>query len=492
MSTNTINMTILVSYLLELNVLFLSTILVVILASYIIKPLANIEVTSKYIKLLAPSSFIGSFFIHLMVSYSYLYSFKWGETFTDMYEVELDTNLVYLQGGALSLDLFSLVLITLAYIVGFISLTSISDKSFWSNTKHPLIFTFFIIVVILFVTCDHLFTFFLYYEFLLIPSFFIVYLSSSNMKGVQASMYFLVWTQAGSTLVLAVVIQLIQIEGIDYFNQLSSLGLYSSCIEKIKFILFIGFGFKIPIWPLYYWLTKTHVEATGAFSMYLSGFLVKTALFGLYKFLLYMSWSYTNVLFITIALTGVIMSSLQMWAQVDLKKVVALCTVQEMNLLLICFLFGQTPLVYFGIMFCFMHAILSTLMFFLVDLIQKRFSTRLTTELSGIIHICPNLGVSIVLMCLCFLALPFTLKFTCEFVLFSGILDLSFVLILVLMLATNWVAPISFCRAWYGVIFGSPNSKHYTAHDLDFKDIIVIGLCISLLTLPCTILLGIV
>jgi hypothetical protein len=47
--------------------------------------------------------------------------------------------------------------------------------------------------------------------------------------------------------VLAVVVQLMQIEGIDYFNQLSTVGLYSNCIEKIKFILFLGFGFKIPI-----------------------------------------------------------------------------------------------------------------------------------------------------------------------------------------------------------------------------------------------------
>jgi len=171
--------------------------------------------------------------------------------------------------------------------------------------------------------------------------------------------------------------------------------------------------------------------------MYLSGFLVKTALFGLYKFLTVMSWSATNNLFFVIAVIGVIISSLQMWAQVDLKKVVALCTVQEMNLLLICFLFGQTPLVYIGIFFCFMHAILSTLMFFLVDLIQKRFGTRLVTELSGIIHICPNLGIAIILMCLCFLALPFTLKFTCEFALFTGVMDMSSVIFILMSLATN-------------------------------------------------------
>ena len=108
-----------------------------------------------------------------------------------------------------------------------------------------------------------------------------------------------------------------------------------------------------------------------------------------------------------------------------------------MNLLLICFLFGQTPLVYFGILFCFMHAVLSTLMFFLVDLIQKRFGTRLLSELSGVIHICPNLGISIILMCLSFLALPFTLKFSCEFILFSGIADLSLMLLMIIVITTN-------------------------------------------------------
>lgn len=485
-------MTLLISYLLEFNLLYLSVVIIILLSSYVLKPSANLNLATKYLKLLAPSSFMGSFYIHLMVMYCYIYSFKWGETFLDSYEVEIDSSILYLQGGALSLDLFSLVLILLAYIVGFISLTSVSDKTFWTNTKHPIIFSFFIIVVTLFVTCDHLFTFFLYYEFLLLPSFFIVYLLSSNMKGVQASMYFLVWTQAGSTLVLAVVIQLIKIEGVSYFNQLTTLGLYSNSVEKIKFILFLGFGFKIPIWPLYYWLTKTHVEATGAFSMYLSGFLVKTALFGLYKFLLHMNWSHTNIIFITIAVTGVIMSSLQMWSQLDLKKVVALCTVQEMNLLLICFLFGQTPLVYFGILFCFMHAVLSTLMFFLVDLIQKRFGTRLLSELSGIIHVCPNLGVSIILMCLSFLALPFTLKFSCEFILFSGIADLSLMLLMIIVITTNWIAPISFCRSWYGILFGIPNKKYRKSLDLDIKDLIVVALCIALLTLPCTIMLGVV
>jgi len=162
-----------------------------------------------------------------------------------------------------------------------------------------------------------------------------------------------------------------------------------------------------------------------------------------------------------------------------------------MNLLLICFIFGQSPIVYFGILFCFMHAILSTLMFFLVDLVQKRFGTRLTTELSGIIHICPNLGLAIIFMCLCFLALPVTLKFTCEFALFAGIIDVSFIIFFIICSVTNWIAPIAFCKSWYGILFSTPNRKYGKVLDLDFKEISIVSTCLFLLTVPCTLSVGI-
>lgn len=479
-----INKVVLISYLVEINIVLIAFSVLTCLTGIALRQANGLENLNKPIRLVIPTSLIGSFYIHLIVVYLYIFNFKWGSTFGVNQEVELPLHLLNLQGGSISLDLFGLVMITLSYLVGFISLTSINDKTTWSGTKQPIIFNFFILVVLLFVTCDHLFTFFLYYEFLLLPSFLIVYFTSSNKKGIQASFYFLVWTQAGSTLVLAVVIYLMKINNINYFNQLLTLGNYTNYIEKLKLVLFLGFGFKIPIWPLYYWLTKTHVEATGAFSMYLSGFLVKTALYGLYKFLITLDWSSTNSIFFLIATLGVVISSLQMWSQVDLKKVVALCTVQEMNLLMICFMFGQSPLVYAGILFCFMHALLSTLMFFLVDLLQKRFGTRLSTELTGVIHICPNLGLTIISMCLCFLALPFTLKFSCEFMLFSGIADISTIILFLTCLITNWIAPIAFCKLWYSVLFGTPSKKYHKVMDMDFKEISISLVCIVMLVVP--------
>ena len=89
--------------------------------------------------------------------------------------------------------------------------------------------------------------FFLYYEFLLIPSFLIVYYSSSNQKGIQASIYFLIWTQSGSTIVLSLIVTFMKVGEINYFSDIKILSVENDLISNAKFLIFLGFGFKIPI-----------------------------------------------------------------------------------------------------------------------------------------------------------------------------------------------------------------------------------------------------
>jgi formate hydrogenlyase subunit 3/multisubunit Na+/H+ antiporter MnhD subunit len=80
-------------------------------------------------------------------------------------------------------------------------------------------------------------------------------------------------------------------------------------------------------------LTKTHVEAPAGFSMYLSGFLVKTALYGFFKYTTILGLGVNTTVFIVITSIGVVDASIKMFSQVDFKKLVAFCTIQEMNLI---------------------------------------------------------------------------------------------------------------------------------------------------------------
>lgn len=67
--------------------------------------------------------------------------------------------------------------------------------------------------------------------------------------------------------------------------------------------------------------------------MYLSGFLVKTALYGFYKYTSILGIGINTTLFVVIASIGIVDASIKMFSQVDLKKLVAFCTVQEMNMI---------------------------------------------------------------------------------------------------------------------------------------------------------------
>jgi NADH-quinone oxidoreductase subunit M len=77
-------------------------------------------------------------------------------------------------------------------------------------------------------------------------------------------------------------------------------------------MIFLGFGVKIPVFPFHYWLTKIHVEAPAGFSIFLSGFLVKAALYCFYFFNLIFNFKLGVQLVTAVAVFGVIEASIKM------------------------------------------------------------------------------------------------------------------------------------------------------------------------------------
>lgn len=107
----------------------------------------------------------------------------------------------------------------------------------------------------------------------------------------------------------------------------------------VSILLILGFGVKIPVWPCFSWLLKAHVEASVEFSILLSGLIVKLGIFGLAQFLPFFS---PEALLCLIALATIALFEVcvRFWGQRDLKRVVALTTVLEMNWLVICLALG--------------------------------------------------------------------------------------------------------------------------------------------------------
>jgi len=210
--------------------------------------------------------------------------------------------------------------------------------------------------------------------------------------------------------------------------------------------------------------------------MYLSGFLVKSAVYGFYKITQSIGGNINTTVFVTICVVGVIDASLKMWGQTDLKKLVAYGTIQEMNLIFLAFCWGDVNAVVGGVLFSIMHGALSALMFYLVDCLQRRFNSRSVCELSGVLQITPNLGIACLVMCVLYSGLPGTLKFTCEFYIFSGLFEVAPFVALLLFFVANVLGLIGFSKCWFDVIFGIHNKQQkVTTLDLNTKEIYLIG-----------------
>ena len=381
-----------------------------------------------------------------------------------------------------SIDFFGIILLFLGYFVGILSLLALDNRIFWKNIKYLFSLNLFVIIVYFYVFSTNLLLFFLFYELLMIPSFLIVYFVSPSRRAIQASLYFLIWTQIGSFLVLVVIAYLVSVVGGTDFLDIK---LYSFTYNEsfcLYLLLFLGFGFKVPLWPFHYWLTKTHVEAPAGFSMYLSGFLVKSAVYGFYKITTLLGNDLNTTLFSTICIVGVVDASLKMWGQTDLKKLVAYGTIQEMNLIFLTFCWGDTNAILGGVLFSATHGALSALMFYIVDCLQRRFNSRSVVEISGVLQITPMLGITIIVMCVLYAGLPGTLKFTCEFYIFCGLFELTPTLTIVLFFIANVLGLIGFSKCWFDVTFGmNLKNQKLAPLDLNIKELYIIYISIVFL-----------
>jgi len=103
------------------------------------------------------------------------------------------------------------------------------------------------LIISLFAIVNDLILLFLLYEAMMIPSFLFVYFISPYRRGIQASLYFLIWTQIGSLLVLSAISYIIYTIGGSSFSSLREFNFTGDEIWYLYLLIFLGFGFKVPI-----------------------------------------------------------------------------------------------------------------------------------------------------------------------------------------------------------------------------------------------------
>jgi NADH-quinone oxidoreductase subunit M len=225
------------------------------------------------------------------------------------------------------------------------------------------------------------------------------------------------------------------------------------------FIFTVGFGVKIPLAPFHMWLLKVHVESPTSFSIFLSGFLVKSALYCLFIFL-----SILNIKLISPTLCiwifySLIVGTLGLCLQTDIKKLIAWATIQEMTFMLVFIVFKNIILNHTCIIFIIFHGLMSTYMFYLVDILQRRFKTRVLNIIQGTNLFLPKISKYIWILILLFSGFPLTVKFFIEWNLITLMIQSKYLNLLYLIIFVNFLGSIFFCRIMFMILYGTPDLK---------------------------------
>src|SRR5215467_4321651 len=273
-----------------------------------------------------------------------------------------------------------------------------------------------------------LFLFYLFWEAMLIPLFFIIGIWGGERR-IYATLKFVLYTAFGSILMLAAVIYLVyslqQTTGAPSFAfedlYRVELPLATQTILLAAFAL--SFAIKVPIVPLHTWLPDAHVEAPTAGSVVLAGVLLKMGTYGFIKLAFPMFPDAARLLaplFGTLAVVSIIYGACLALVQTDIKKIIAYSSISHLGYVML----GLVSLDLLGIQGAVVqmvsHGLVAGGLFLMVGMIYERCHTRELASYGGVAKLLPVYSVFFALLTLAAIGLPTTSGFTGEFLVLLG------------------------------------------------------------------------
>lgn len=338
-----------------------------------------------------------------------------------------------------------------------------------------------------------LFFLMLFLELTVIPKFILINIWGSKNREYAAYKYTL-YLLAGSAVALIGIISLY----IYAASPLKGIGIYTFDIASLAgvkfdpyfqkvlfFVLLVGFGVFIPIWPLHRWTPDGHSAAPTAISMLLAGVIMKLGGYALIRVginFFPLGAAFWAPLIAVIATINAVYIALVAMVQKDIKYVVANSSISHMGYVLI----GIASLSSVGIAGAvsqmFAHGIMAALFFAVVGNIYDKAHTREISDFGGLAHQMPKISVAFLIAGLASLGLPGLFNFVAEFSIFTASIQVFPILAVISILAIV-ITAIYILKVFQEVFFGPRNSRWDDIQDANGIEMIPIVLLIGVLLL---------
>ncbi|MEK6777697.1 MAG: NADH-quinone oxidoreductase subunit M [bacterium] len=330
---------------------------------------------------------------------------------------------------SVGVDGISLLLVFLTTLLSMIAVLS-SWRAITERVKEYMIALLVLETAMLgvFVSTD-LFLFYVFWELELIPMFLLIGIWGGGRK-LYAAVKFFLYTLSGSVLMLVAILTLyvhsgdpqsFDIQGITQ----AAAGFSPKMQFWVFWALFLGFAFKVPMFPFHTWLPDAHVEAPTAGSVILAGVLLKMGTYGFLRFAIPMCPEMvlrpgTVKIMMILASVAIIYGALVAMMQKDMKKLVAYSSVSHMGYVMLGIFAYNMQGVSGGILQMFNHGIITGALFLIVGLVYERRHTRMIADFGGIARVMPVYAALFSVFTLASIGLPGTNGFIGEFLILVG------------------------------------------------------------------------
>jgi NADH-quinone oxidoreductase subunit M len=328
----------------------------------------------------------------------------------------------------IGIDGISLLLVVLT---GFLTPLALlcSWESVEKKVKEFSVFILFLETAMLgvFVSLD-LFLFYVFWDAMLIPMYFLIGIWGYDQR-VYAAIKFILYTMAGSVLMLIAIIALAMLHS-------AATGSYSFDLLKLYaleippatqtwlFLAFaLAFAIKVPLFPFHTWLPDAHVQAPTAGSVILAGVLLKMGTYGLLRFAFPLfpdAAQYFAPYIGALAVIGIIYGALVAMVQPDMKKLVAYSSVSHLGFVVLGICAMNVQGVSGAVYQMLNHGVSTGGLFMIVGMLSDRRHTRLIAEYGGLKAVTPRLVAAFLIITLSSIGLPGLNGFVGEFLTILG------------------------------------------------------------------------